>query len=492
MLSLQPATLREACMTRTVIAVDSDPKACEVYRANFPDVPVECRELASLVGELPAADIVLGGPPCQPFSNAGENRGASDERDCIPDFIAAVGQVRPRMFLMENVRGLLKEKHWPCFCSVLDRLSKYGIGYNIQWKLLDAVNFGVPQFRKRIFVWGIRSDLSVRHRWPKPTHTWPPPEPCMFGAALLPGVTVGQALGLDGWYDAQNETAHSADEPIGTLQGSAQAKGGGAGHYAIQSHADPAQPIERPSPSLRSGGNGHDGCCLRIIGGGSNPHYAGDDRTDRDITQEPSTTIPAGDNHNNAIPYIWSDEMYDRHSPASPASPAPTVQAKYAKGGAEGLIAVMEGHGHITDRKFRTDEPSETMRGALPGCGDLLIYDAPIETLVGSSREPIQNWRDKGYIRRLTPDECSRLQSMPDDFTWPAKISKTARYRIIGNGIASLMMWRLSQVLRAADPESRTVMDLFCGGGLGACGWHGRFLEYHRILAAREMIGGTP
>lgn len=422
-------------MTRlnTLVAIDSDRWAVETYRANFPGVRVECAEVAGLVSQLPSADVLLGGPPCQPFSDGGENEGEHDTRDCIPDFIAAVAQVRPRMFLMENVRGLLKEKHWRYFCRALEQFA--ALDYRAEWRLLDAVSFGVPQFRERVWVWGIRSDVQARHCWPRPTHAWPPPEPCMFGAALLPGITVGEALGIDGWYDAQNETEHGPDEPCGTIQGTAQARGGKAGHYAIrrargdtkqhrtlrpidepsttvgsddrriliQSHAGPARTIDRPSPTLRSGGKGHDGCCLRIIGGGSNPHFAGEERTERDITDEPSTTIAAQHTH-NALPeiqlYRWSDA--------------------------------------------------------------------------------VTKWRQKGelWIRRLSPLECLRLQSGPDDFRWPSGIRQTHAYRIVGNGWASRMGAIFAEALHAADPQSRSVIDLFCGGGLGAVGWSGKFWRY--------------
>jgi site-specific DNA-cytosine methylase len=94
-------------------------------------------------------------------------------------------------------------------------------------------------------------------------------------------------------------------------------------------------------------------------------------------------------------------------------------------------------------------------------------------------------WKSKGYVRRLTPLECLRLQSGPDDFAWPNKITKTAMYRVVGNGWASGMAAQMSAALAAADPGSRAVVDLFCGGGLGACGWHGRYWAYD---VAREAV----
>jgi hypothetical protein len=64
--------------------------------ANFPGVRVECGPVADYLDALPDADVMLGGPPCQPFSDAGENEGEADDRDCIPDFCAAVERASPR------------------------------------------------------------------------------------------------------------------------------------------------------------------------------------------------------------------------------------------------------------------------------------------------------------------------------------------------------------------------------------------------------------
>ncbi len=143
------------------------------------------------------------------------------------------------------------------------------------------------------------------------------------------------------------------------------------------------------------------------------------------------------------------------------ASPASTIQAKFFKGGAEGLVSM--------DGRFES-KPSPTI---LNGTAD--------ETSGHSGGpEPIAHMKRNGLVRRLTPLECARLQSMPDDFKWPEKISKTAMYKIVGNGQASLMVWHLRQAIQKSDPSVETVIDLFCGGGVGAVGLHGRFWEYKK------------
>lgn len=222
----------------------------------------------------------------------------------------------------------------------------------------------------------------------------------------------------------------------------------------------------------------------------------GGSRRDHPVT-EPCPTISAnmatggGAGLMAVIEYRWSDAMLTKHPPASPASPAPTVQAKWFKGGAEGLLAVgaaynCRGKGDGGNQWRDTNEPAPTLNtNGLDG------IDHPAHTISGESREPIQGWKDKGYVRRLTPDECLRLQSGPDDFTWPDKITKTAKYRVVGNGWACRMGAVFAEAFAMADPESLTVIDLFCGGGLGAVGWHGRFWSYGAAALPRLAAPGA-
>jgi len=93
-----------------ILAVDFDKWAGATYAANFPGVDVRHASVADLIDSLPAADVLVGGPPCQPHSLAGKRQASADARDCGPDFVAAVAKVRPRMFLMENVPGLLSSE----------------------------------------------------------------------------------------------------------------------------------------------------------------------------------------------------------------------------------------------------------------------------------------------------------------------------------------------------------------------------------------------
>jgi DNA (cytosine-5)-methyltransferase 1 len=160
----------EAAGYRT-IGYEMDSAASETYNSNLIG---DCFALKlDLDFEYPKADIVIGGPPCQPFSVGGYQKGIEDSRDGFPIFIDAVKKIQPKVFMFENVRGLLYTNKW-YFDLVLDELRK--LGYIIDYKLLNAVNFGVPQNRERLFVFGHRAKFN----FPKPDHK---------------KVTVGEAIG---------------------------------------------------------------------------------------------------------------------------------------------------------------------------------------------------------------------------------------------------------------------------------------------------------
>ncbi len=143
-------------------------------------------------------DLVAGGPPCQPFSIGGKHHGKQDRRDMIPEFIRAVRQVRPRAFIMENVKGLTRQsfrnyfsyvtlqltypevclksgEQWSSHLSRLESIHTEGqyddLHYNVVYRVLNSADFGVPQTRERVFIVGFRSDLEATWHFPKATHS---------------------------------------------------------------------------------------------------------------------------------------------------------------------------------------------------------------------------------------------------------------------------------------------------------------------------------
>lgn len=116
-------------------------------------------QLANLnVGfDYPHADIIIGGPPCQPFSRFGKQQGMEDARDGFPIFIDAVKRLQPKVFLFENVSNLLGRHRW-YYDLILEELRK--LGYLVEYKVVNAVNYGVPQNRERVITVGHKSSFS--------------------------------------------------------------------------------------------------------------------------------------------------------------------------------------------------------------------------------------------------------------------------------------------------------------------------------------------
>jgi DNA (cytosine-5)-methyltransferase 1 len=144
-------------------------------------------------------DLVAGGAPCQPFSLGGKHRGMDDPRNMIPEYVRCVREFQPRAFILENVKGLLRESFSSYFSYVILQLNypthmrkadedwtehlrrledvhtrgRYqGLRYNVVFQLLNAADYGVPQQRERVFVVGFRSDLNVEWHFPEPTHSY--------------------------------------------------------------------------------------------------------------------------------------------------------------------------------------------------------------------------------------------------------------------------------------------------------------------------------
>ncbi len=142
------------------IGIEKDAACVETYKSNLSG---DCFEqFIDTDFDFPYADIVIGGPPCQPFSVGGKQLGLRDSRDGFPAFIRAIEQLRPRIFIIENVRGM-KFRSRSYFGEVLKSLSK--LNYDIQYEILNAKMYGVPQNRERLFV---AATKNTRFEFPAP------------------------------------------------------------------------------------------------------------------------------------------------------------------------------------------------------------------------------------------------------------------------------------------------------------------------------------
>lgn len=156
-----------------VWANEFEPAVRETYLRNHPHTEFVLGDINEIKpDDVPDCDGFIGGPPCQSWSVAGKQKGLEDERgQLFLTYIEMIKSKKPKFFLIENVKGLLDEKFKDVFEDFLQRLDE--AGYNVKWQLLDAVNFGVPQNRERVFIIGFRKDLKVRYEFPESTCSEP-------------------------------------------------------------------------------------------------------------------------------------------------------------------------------------------------------------------------------------------------------------------------------------------------------------------------------
>lgn len=126
----------------------------------------DIREIKS--SEIPDCDGIIGGPPCQSWSEAGALRGIKDSRGKLfYEFIRVLNDKQPKFFIAENVSGMLADIHREAVNNLIEMFDK--AGYNISIKLLNASDYEVPQDRKRVFYIGFRKDLKTFFTFPEPT-----------------------------------------------------------------------------------------------------------------------------------------------------------------------------------------------------------------------------------------------------------------------------------------------------------------------------------
>lgn len=143
------------------IGFEQESDYCATYRKNL---KTDCLQMKLTKDtNFPTAPIIIGGPPCQPFSVGGKQKGLDDSRDGFPAFIAAVQRVRPKLFLFENVRGMMYRNKW-YLDEIVTKLSS--LGYIVDYKLFNTADYGIPQKRKRVIVIGHKGGFQ----FPDPQH----------------------------------------------------------------------------------------------------------------------------------------------------------------------------------------------------------------------------------------------------------------------------------------------------------------------------------
>lgn len=198
-----------------IALVEYEKDYCTVLKKNRPDWNVICKDVKSFDGwpYRMKVDLLAGGVPCPPFSVAGKQKGAEDERDLFPEMLRLVEEIVPRAVMIENVRGFLDsafDEYRSQIFSQLDRL-----GYNTQIQLLQAADYGVPQLRPRVVIIGIRKDIKKNFEYPIPERD----------KTLTVGETLKDLMGANNWKGTE-EWGKKANKIAPTIVGGSKKHGG--------------------------------------------------------------------------------------------------------------------------------------------------------------------------------------------------------------------------------------------------------------------------
>lgn len=199
------------------------PNMAKAYALNHPSVKMYVEDIKNfnaqnIEKDLHVApqeiDIVIGGPPCQAYSTVGK-RSLTDPRALLfEEYYRVLKEFNPKLFLFENVKGLLSMRRGELFKTIITRFES--LGYRISYKLLNAADYGVPQTRERIIIIG--SKLKTDFQYPEPTHFNPEVSQHASSTALKPYVTLEEAIGDLPFIASNAETFEYAAAPQNDFQ----------------------------------------------------------------------------------------------------------------------------------------------------------------------------------------------------------------------------------------------------------------------------------
>jgi len=152
----------------TIWANEYDKDIWETFEKNFKDTTLDRRSIVNIPSkDIPETLGLIGGPPCQSWSEAGKSRGIEDDRgQLFFEFIRVLRDKKPLFFLAENVSGMMSKTHTVALKNIKNHFIESG--YDLSFEMLNAKDYGVAQDRKRVFFVGFRKDLKVKFEFPKP------------------------------------------------------------------------------------------------------------------------------------------------------------------------------------------------------------------------------------------------------------------------------------------------------------------------------------
>lgn len=193
--------------------VEIEKSYCDTLTLNRPDWNVVNLDVKHFSGyDFKGIDLLAGGVPCPPFSKAGKQLGSQDDRDLFPEAIRLAKEIMPKAVLLENVRGILDTVFDDYRADIKKKLEE--LGYVVEWKLLNASDFGVPQLRPRVVFVAIRKDLASSFSFPT-----------NFTAPKTIGETLFDLMAENGWKGAE-QWRLAANDIAPTIVGGSKKHGG--------------------------------------------------------------------------------------------------------------------------------------------------------------------------------------------------------------------------------------------------------------------------
>jgi DNA (cytosine-5)-methyltransferase 1 len=422
--------------------VDIDLHAVDTYNMNLQRLGCRAERADLLTWPIDGRyDIMVGGPPCQPWSLA-NTKNIGEKHPLYPTFqryFDIIKATMPTAFVFENVRGLITRK----FKHLLDnQLSSLTYTYRVKTAVLNAVDYGVPQKRQRVIVVGIRQDIDVEPVLPQQTHA-EHEVPRLDGGTYHRWLTVREAIGdlLEapptivhrGHYGGRKTSVVSSDSPSYTV---GAMSGGGRGRnvmYLLMDHI-----------MTEKGGSTYGpwdwGC--RVM-----------------QTDKPANTITEKHRSGQLVGVPWTSYQ-EKHQPLDPDKPARAVQSHIAKTSRDMLLPLdmpstailgdprLSTHIHHYRRNSYYLIPRHPIREeAMEQPSATVVADARVYP---SGRREHGSDFEKGVYRRLTVRECMRLQGFPDWWGFPENISTSKKYKLVGEAVPPILAYRIAVCLGKA------------------------------------------
>lgn len=386
-------------------ACDHDAAAIDCYTRNVDKAAyvrdVTGDEFRSDLANLGRADVVLGGFPCQGFSKAGPKRAADERNILYRQMLSAISVLRPRVFVAENVDGMAQNFSGLFLKQILSDFG--GLGYRTEYRILNALSFGVPQHRRRVFFAGTLIGTPP-FEWPRPSHIGASrngefriegDEPLLqIGAGLLPPVSIKDAI----------SDLLELDESI---PDHAVSKSWPASHDLIMRHIGPGQKL----------------CNVR---------HAESSVYTWDI---PEVFGAVNDRERLVLKTIAANRRHKRYGNIPNGNPLPLDEI-------ERLTTLTAARAEV-DSLLRKGYLKEVFEGRFDLKGAMFCsgmfkrpdWDAPSPTVLTNFHNPRYFFHPRAP-RPFSLRECARLQGFPDSFGISGpRVSVLSGYRLVGNAV---------------------------------------------------------